>query len=280
MSEHAREYVPEATPEAPAAAPATFAPALGGTVARAMALQRAVGNRAASRVLSRKVRLEAPRKGTVLQQADAFPRRQDLVDRMNSQGLGAMFSVGTNGELSYNVLVSGFLSPFEKRMIEYIDAGAMVPMRLLQKAGTGVVIDQYFQGFVDLDDLLASDDLSFQLNMIHIIHERLFTGDYAAQLDKGEGPNFQKAHRSAIAAEARHLQEELGDTSIEFAGESVDTQHLSATFVFRSKDHGYTIIHHLNTRKGAITGGSIGIRQKGVKGEMTVEQFRERRAAG
>ena len=56
------------------------------------------------------------------------------------------------------------LTNFDRQMRGFIDRAEVVPMRLITRsglvAGSAVLIDFFDAGYVDLDDLLASSDLS------------------------------------------------------------------------------------------------------------------------
>jgi hypothetical protein len=117
--------------------------------------------------------------------------------------------------------------------------------------------------------------VSFQLNLIHILTERLAVPEYATKLDTGLGPTFAAAHRLGVQAEVTQLQTILRDPTIEFVGEA-EPDRGRASFIYRSSE-GYTIKHVLTTRPGGVTGGEVLIRERGSKTDITLETFVARR---
>ena len=84
----------------------------------------------------------------------------------------------------------------------FIDRAEVVPMRLITGAGyvrgaggtfVPLSLDSYVLGYLDLDDLLASDDFGFQARLIHVLTERFATGNYGgSDCDDGSGKRWDE----------------------------------------------------------------------------------------
>ncbi len=93
----------------------------------------------------------------------------------------------------------------------------VLPMRMTNRHGLlgdkasgfhdSVDGDAFTSGYVDIDDLLAGDDLGFQMLLVHFLTERAATSNYARRI----GGNFSEAefnrgHSLGIEAEAEILR--------------------------------------------------------------------------
>ncbi len=271
MKEHATE--PQ-TESAPAAADQRQA-AGAGMVAWAQTLQRSAGNRAATRVLSRAVEMRAPGRG----EASAFERRGEFVDRINGQTPGVLYGLDDANRLTYEVLDSAATQNFDTKMMQFIDDDNLAPMRLITNNGLvdgqRLLIDSFNLAYVDLDDMLACSDLSFQMNLIHFLEERLAIRDYARKI----GTNiqgFDRAHHAGIVAEVEHLRSVVGDDTIEFTFEE-DQGGGRVVFGFRSRPNRYRIFHIFTRGRGGVQGGDVFVLKEGERRQITMEAFLEER---
>jgi hypothetical protein len=270
-TEHDTEPQAEPAPAAAGAQPLAGA----GLVARARWLQRAAGNRATGRVLARAVEMRAPGRG----EASAFERRGEFVDRINRQTPGVLYGLDAGNLLTYEVLDSGATQNFDTKMMQFIDDDNLAPMRLITNNGLvdgqRLLIDSFNLAYVDLDDMLACSDLSFQMNLIHFLEERLAIRDYARKI----GTNiqgFDRAHHAGIAAETEHLRSVVGDDTIEFTFEE-DQGNGRVVFGFRSRPNRYRIFHIFTRGRGGVQGGDVFVLKEGERRQITMEQFLEER---
>lgn len=176
--------------------------------------------------LRRVIELRPPGRG----EASAFDRAQELVDRLNRLTTALQYRLDGR-VLRYDVLDETRLNEFDRQMRVLMDQAAVLPMRLI--TGSGLVQaspgapfepalhDTWTAGYVDLDDLMASDDLGFKTQLVHFLTERAQTRDYARRI--GSFPStpatvaeFERAHRAGYEAEARVLQDEIGDPTIRY----------------------------------------------------------------
>jgi len=224
--------------------------------------------------IQRKIQFRPPGRG----EATAFDRAQELVDRLNNLSLGVTYFLATDGRtLSYRILLPTEIDNFDQQMMDFMDLPQVIPMRLITSAGTlngnPIVIDTFLHGYVDLDDLMASDDTSFQSNMVHILAERAVTNRYEQRIGSpslnANTPAglraFNRSHRAGINAEADFLRNKFHDPSIVFNRERRRNSAGDFEIIFRSQTHGYRVIQRLNraapTAPGArarrVTGGNM-----------------------
>jgi hypothetical protein len=259
----------------PAAAPAAAQARGGGMVAWAQALQRTAGNRAATRVLSRAVEMRAPGRG----EASAFERRDEFVSRINSQTPGVLYGLDDSNRLTYDVLDASSVVNFDTKMMQFIDDTNLAPMRLITNDGLvdgqRLLIDSFNLAYVDLDDMLACSDLSFQLNLIHFLEERLAIPDYARKIGTNIS-GFERAHRAGLSAETEHMRSVVGDPTIEFVFEE-DQGNGRVVFGYRSRPNKYRIFHIFTRRRGGVQGGDVFVLKDGARRQITIEEFLEER---
>ncbi|MEO8690134.1 MAG: hypothetical protein ABI611_18200 [Solirubrobacteraceae bacterium] len=269
-TEHATESTVE--PAAPVAEPGARG---AGMVAWAQSLQRAAGNRAATRVLSRAVEMRAPGRG----EASAFERRDEFVARINGQTPGVLYELDAGNRLTYTVLDPAQVVNFDTKMMQFIDDTNLAPMRLITNnglvGGQRLLIDSFDLAYVDLDDMLACSDLSFQLNLIHFLEERLAITDYASKIGTSIR-GFDRAHRAGLTAETEHLRSVVGDPTIEFVFEE-DQGNGRVVFGYRSRPNHYRIFHIFTRRKGGVQGGDVFVLKDGERRQITIEEFLEER---
>jgi hypothetical protein len=172
-------------------------------------------------------------------------------------------------------------------MCGFIDRAEIVPMRLISSRGlvrgTPLFVDDLNSGYLDLEDMLACDDLSFQMNIIHILVERFGVRNYDRRIgvtgpgEIGDG-EFLRAHRAGINAEAEHLRSVIGDPTLRFTHEHPVTRVGDRPFfVFRSQE-GYRIIHVFAGDGRSVQGGEVFVRTRDNR-RLTIDQLRNERAA-
>ena len=266
---------------------------------RIIDLQRSIGNQATQRLINssliqarrvsvnnhqsaqpqriqRVVEVRPPGRGG----ASAFDRRDELIARMNAVSAATDFSLDGR-VIRFDDRAGGVANSFEQQMRALITRGTVLPMLLITSArrvgGAPLLLDSFDFGFVDLDDLLASDDLSFQLNLIHLLTERASTRNYARRFGRAfPNPEFLRGHRVGIDAEAELLRDAIGDPTIRF---NYEEERPNGTLVvaFRS-DEGYRVFHVFRRAGRAERHGDIFVQTRDRR-RLTVEQLRAERAA-
>jgi hypothetical protein len=156
-------------------------------------------------------------------------RLPEFIDRLNAISGGLTFSM-SGRNLAYEIRNEAGLTNFDRQMMGFIDQDALIPVRLTNSEAefkdratglrSGVNIDSWHQGYVDVDDLLASADLAFQLALLHVLRERAETKDYAGRVGtrslatQEAVSEFESAHRSAFESEVELLREFFSDPTI------------------------------------------------------------------
>ncbi len=227
--------------------------------------------------VQRVVELRPPGKG----EQSAFGRVGELIDRLNKQSAAIQYRL--DGKvLKYTVLDEATLTHFDRRMRAFIDRAEVVPMRLITKAGLvegqPIDVDFFDSAYVDLDDLLASNDLSFQLNLIHLLIERFSVRNYARRIGT-VFPNaeFDRAHNAGLEAETALLRDVVGDPTIKFNYEE-NKPNVPFGSAFRS-DEGYRIFHVFRGAPGKLERhGEIFVQTKDGR-RLTIEELIKERAA-
>lgn len=262
------------------------------TPQKVLQLQRTLGNKAVTGMLrsqsktpntvQRVVELRPPGKG----EASAFERRDELVARLNAQTTALSFSLDDR-KLQAEVVDEANLSNFDRQMQKFIDLGTVIPLRMITSEGMvgdktngfqHVFVDAADSGYFDLDDMLACDDMSFQMNMIHILTERGAIKNYDKRIGTGiSDPEFQSAHRKGIDAEAEHLQSVIGDPTIKFNYEE-NKPGGTVVFAFKSKE-GYRVIHVFANINKKVAGGKVSVILKDGKTRLTLDDFIAQRKA-
>ena len=222
----------------PAAAMASARPGFDSPAAL-LALQRAAGNRA----VARQIEMRDAGRG----EASGLPRLPELVDRLTAISQSLTFHM-EGRKLAYEQSPNLEADEFDRQMIAMIDGKELIPLRLTNRENRlegeegrfteQISGDNWQQGYVDVDDVLASDDLALKLLLVHFLTERAVTKNYAkrmgideiadpAHLTKAE---FDRGHAKGNAAEVKVLQDFFGDPTIRLVRD-VD----AATFrVFRN----------------------------------------------
>jgi hypothetical protein len=239
-------------------------------------------------LVQRVVELRPPGRG----EATAYDRRQELVDRLNALSPAIQYHLEDVAEeggrpreaLRYEIVDEDALTEFDRRMRDFIDRDEIVPMRLLTSAGRvgggALWVDNYNMAYVDIDDMLASEDTSFQMNLVHLLEERVSTRNYARRIGTagmpGLGPAFERVHRRGLDAEAELLRDILNDPTIRFVSEFQrpgDTE----VFMFRSA-RGYVVFHIFRQTRRPETGGVIQVLTADGR-RIALEEFLAEQAA-
>jgi Domain of unknown function (DUF4157) len=227
--------------------------------------------------MQRMVEVRPPGRG----EASAFDRRQELIDRLNTLSTAIQYRLDGR-RIVYDVIDEGSLTHFERQMRGFIDRAAIVPLRLITSAGRvrGSVIDiDFFDlGYVDIEDLLASSDLSFQMNLLHLLVERLSVRNYGRRLGTFGPiePEFDRAHRAGIDAEAEFLRDVIEDPTIRFNYEEARPNG-TIVFAFRSNE-GYRIFHVIRHGGAPVRGGDLFVITRDGR-RLTIDELRAERAA-
>jgi hypothetical protein len=216
-----------AQPDA-AARPAAAPQSVGGPAQRILALQRRAGNRAVVSTLrlARRVEMRDVGRG----EQSGFARLQELIDRLNALSPSLLYRM-EGSELRYERVEGATPNNFDEQMVALIDQDPVLPMRLTNRHGllgeraTGfhdpVDGDAFTSGYVDIDDLLAGDDLGFQMLLVHFLTERAATRNYARRIGTDfRQAEFDRGHRLGIEAEAQILRDFFGDPTIRIVADS------------------------------------------------------------
>jgi hypothetical protein len=206
------------------------APALGATSAAdaVLALQRRAGNRAVGATLARRVEMRDVGRG----EQSGYARLPDLIHRLNQLSPHVGFYMDGH-QLTYlkSPTLDAAPTSFESQMMALIDQDPVLPMRLTNRQGllgdrthgfhSEVDGDAFTSGYVDIDDLLAGDDLGFQMLLVHFLTERAATRRYARRLGTDfSDAEFTHGHALGIEAEAKILREYFTDPTIHIVQDS------------------------------------------------------------
>jgi hypothetical protein len=85
--------------------------------------------------------------------------------------------------------------------------------------------------------MLAGDDDSFRLNLIHIVVERTAVPNYARRVGTDMNAAFPRAHAAGLRAERDHLRERIGDPTLRDAVES----QIGSVLRFTFRGRGYSV---------------------------------------
>jgi len=173
--------------------------------------------------LRRVIELRPPGRG----EASAFDRAQELVDRLNRLTTALRYRL-EGRVLRYEVLDEARMNEFDRQMRALMDRAAVVPMRLITGAGyvqanpgapfEPALQDTWTSGYVDLDDLMASDDLGFKTQLVHFLTERAQTRNYERRIGSPTFTlaEFNRVHRRGYEAEQRVMRDEIGDPTLSY----------------------------------------------------------------
>lgn len=227
--------------------------------------------------VQRAIEVRPPGRG----EASAFDRRQELVDRLNAQSRAIQYRLDGR-RLVYDIIDAGTLTSFDRQMRDFIDRAEVVPLRLITSAGRvgggPLWVDSLQAGYLDLDDMLASSDVSFQMNLVHIMVERLSIRNYDRRRGTIMAREFDAAHRRGLDAEAEYLRNLVGDPTIRFVYEETRPNGTSV-FGFQSGE-GYRIFHVFRglQQRRAVRGGELFVQMRDGR-RLTIDQLIAERAA-
>jgi hypothetical protein len=234
--------------------------------------------------VQRVIELRPPGRG----EASAFDRRDELVNRLNAQSDAIEYYLDGR-ELKCTVKDEAKLKNFDRQMMKFIDPKTQVlPMRLLTHAGrvggggffSPVIADAFAAGYVDIDDLLATDDLAFQSILVHFLTERAKVKNYARRIGTPSlltNAVFDPAHAAGHDAQAEHFRDVFNDPSIKFNYEEPKpsgTYHI----VFKSHDHGYRVFLIVHRIRAEVSNSEVKVQTKDLRW-LTPEDFLKAQAA-
>lgn len=216
-------------------------------------------------------------------EANGMPRVPELIERLNGVANGLVFTLGEGGVLEVTENPYGTMTVFEQRIRTIIQSTDVIPMRMTTREGmmteevnvpgpfnTPVTVDSYRTGYVDIDDLLAADDLALQDELIHFLTERARTPNYARLMGTPIAESLlQRGHSAGFQAELAVLRDFFGDPGIR----ALDFEQR----IFRSSRND-TI--RLRTRNlGGAQRGTFAARFevviRGTNQRMTPEEYRD-----
>ncbi|MGB6742639.1 MAG: DUF4157 domain-containing protein, partial [Terracidiphilus sp.] len=217
----------------------------------------------ASRQMQRKIELrDQPH-------VSGFARVPELLNRLSAISPNLKFILGHSNSLNIesktgaklNEIDATKLNNFEKQMVDYVKSPNLIPLRITTSHGrlgdpqhgfnTQIAFDDYHSGYVDIDDLLASDDLGLQEDIVHFLRERNAVPNYAgrlgsdslAQTTRESHTEFEVAHEKGIDAEEELMRGFFGDRSIQFNPDpDPKVGPGSRGFINNRNDHIYTIM--------------------------------------
>jgi hypothetical protein len=226
-----------------------------GPAQQILALQRGAGNKAVGR-LARRVEMRDVGRG----EQSGFVRLPELVARLNLLSPSLIYTM-EGRELRYERVTGATANSFDEQMVALIDQDPVLPLRLTNRHGLlgdqvagfhdAVDGDAFTSGYVDIDDLLAGDDLGFQMLLVHFLTERAATSNYARRIGTDFSQReFDRGHRLGIEAEARILQDFFGDPTIRILR---DSPSVTIRRIFRNS-RGDSIRRRITLGRGADRG--------------------------
>lgn len=190
--------------------------------AAALAAGRAAGPQpAAAPGVQRRVELRDVGRG----EHSGMARLGELIARLNAISTALIFHVD-DGALAYTENPYGDMTEFDRQLRDFIDSDTIIPLRITNQHGLApdeshgpnllVNVDNYRHGYVDIDDLLNLDDLTFRAALIHLLTERFRTPQYARRLGMLDnlGADFDRAHGHGLRAELAVLRDYFEDDTI------------------------------------------------------------------
>lgn len=229
----------------------------------------------AGAVVQRFLELRPPGRG----EASAFEQRDELIVRLNAQSAAVSYRLDGR-RIECDVVSEVDLTHFDRQMMGFIDNPPLIPMRLITGAGRvlnrPITADSFVTGYVDLDDLVAADDIGFQSVLIHFLTERAVVQNYVQLLGtRGLFPAFARAHRAGHDAQAEHFRALTGDPSIVFNRQR-NISRGEAQMVFRSRNEGYRIFVRFRRLRADVVDIDVRVRQGSET--FSFEEFLARRA--
>jgi hypothetical protein len=221
-------------------------------------------------------------------EASAFGRRQEVLDRLNTQSPATTYKLVGN-ELHYDAVPGAATTTFDTFMRGFIDKAEVIPFRLITSSGLvsqvlpggaigfgPLLVDSFISGYLDIDDMLASDDATFQLQWVHILTERSNVPNYARRIGTDMSAQFPAAHQAGREAEADHLRGVIGDPTIKYV---YDEDKPNGTHVvgFKSTE-GYWVFKVFLRVQRLQTGGKVFVQTTDGR-HISIEALKAERAA-
>ncbi len=219
--------------------------------------------RVAGPVLQRKVEMRDVGRG----EQSGFARLPELIDRLNAMSSGVTYAMNGH-ELQYTRAGGGTPTGFDNQLMGFIDQDPVIPLRLTNRHGLlgdrvhgfhdRVLVDAWESAYVDIDDLLASDDLGLQSALVHFLRERSATRNYARRIGSpsldlsqpGPAAEFDRAHNQGLEAETQLLRDFFGDQAIR----RIPGAESGNVFRVYRDSHGARIRTRVRSRHGAEQG--------------------------
>lgn len=198
---------------------------------------------------------------------NAAPRIPEFINRLNQINPTAIRYRVDNDRLACDIVNEGQLTNFDTDMRRFIRSNRVIPFRFVNRDPT-LDDDSYDLATVDIDDLLAASDTSFELLLLHILTERFETRNYERRRQ-----DFDRTHRLGRIRERDHLRELLGDNTIRYTGERARGAS-RYVWTFRS-DNGYRMEHFFqDNRDGSRRSSDVFVITGGER--MTIQEFMNR----
>lgn len=210
-----------------------------------------------------------------------FARLPELIDRLNGVANGLVFQLDGNNDLSYVENPYGTMTEFERRMKAFIDSGTPIRLRLTNQSGLlrgpsggfteTVDVDVFESGYVDIDDLLAADDLALQTLTVHFLTERSVTKDYTRRIGtEFSEAEFTRGHAAGIDAETQVLRDFFQDNTIRFVDEPAVATGIARVWTNSRRD----VIRAPFRRRGGVESWSIQVQLRGGR-TMSATEYRD-----
>jgi hypothetical protein len=249
---------------------------------RVLALQRQAGNRAVVSALriDRKIEVRDVGRG----EQSGFARVPEFLERLN--GLSPSLNWKLEGrELVFEQIPDSTPNNFETQLMALVNQENVLPMRMTNRHGLlgdkdngfhdAVDGDAFTSGYVDIDDLLAGDDLGFQMLLVHFLTERAATSNYARRIGTDfSQAEFNRGHSLGIEAEAEILRSFFGDPSIRIVA---DSPSVTIRRVFRNS-RGHRIRRRIRLGRGEERGVNASSVDVVVENDvvLTADEYRAR----
>ncbi|VWX50903.1 DUF4157 domain-containing protein [Novosphingobium sp. 9U] len=207
-------------------------------------------------------------------------RVPELIERLNAISTALIFSIDTDGALQCTENPYGTMTEFDKRIRDFIRSSTVLPLRMTNRHGLmrndrhspydiKVTGDSFIAGYVDIDDVLATDDAALQGRLIHYLTERNATRRYAERMGGDElDKDYNSGHEKALTAERDLLRDYLGDPKLR----ALDFEQR----IFRSS-RGDTIIRrtrHLHGKQEGVYSARYEAVIRGTGEKMTLEAYK------
>ena len=147
----------------------------------------------------------------------------------------------------------------------FIDRAEVVPLRFIAECRRSprarrvqsLLIDSLAAGYLDLDDMRASDDNSFKMNLLHLLAERFAVPNYERRIGTNfSQAEFDRAHAVGLKSETQYLRDTIGDPTIRFVFEETKPNGITLVFGYRSTE-GYSIFHVFRRTQQAVSAGHV-----------------------